>query len=198
MFTPWHVCYNKYTSASPNYASSIYINESLSYNLINTHQINRAATKALGICLFSHDQSNLKFHFWQKPSALYTTCTDDCEIRPNPYSEVLPSAILHTQYFPRDGICQDGGPGSEYSDCVMGTDCYDCGARERTNFNVDEFVYKLVDSHKTTHRYVLNISEVTIFNNMDIYNNTIQSFYNLTMEIFRNYMFTNTYCLQAH
>jgi hypothetical protein len=28
-----------------------------------------------------------------------------------------------------DGVCDDGGPGSEYSVCGLGTDCGDCGAR---------------------------------------------------------------------
>jgi hypothetical protein len=29
-----------------------------------------------------------------------------------------------------DGMCDDGGPGSEYSLCAFGTDCADCGARD--------------------------------------------------------------------
>lgn len=28
-----------------------------------------------------------------------------------------------------DGECDDGGPGSEYDVCALGTDCTDCGAR---------------------------------------------------------------------
>ena len=28
-----------------------------------------------------------------------------------------------------DGVCDDGGPGAEYSDCALGTDCQDCGPR---------------------------------------------------------------------
>jgi len=28
-----------------------------------------------------------------------------------------------------DNFCDDGGPGSEYSDCQLGTDCADCGRR---------------------------------------------------------------------
>jgi len=28
-----------------------------------------------------------------------------------------------------DGICDDGGAGAEYSDCIRGTDCTDCGPR---------------------------------------------------------------------
>ena len=29
----------------------------------------------------------------------------------------------------QDGLCDDGGPGSEWSDCLYGTDCADCGPR---------------------------------------------------------------------
>ena len=28
-----------------------------------------------------------------------------------------------------DGYCDDGGPGSDYSYCSLGTDCADCGVR---------------------------------------------------------------------
>jgi len=34
--------------------------------------------------------------------------------------------------FAYDGWCDDGGPGSEYSDCTLGTDCGDCGPRSGT------------------------------------------------------------------
>ena len=30
----------------------------------------------------------------------------------------------------RNNICQDGGPGSQFSDCEYGTDCSDCGKRQ--------------------------------------------------------------------
>jgi hypothetical protein len=29
----------------------------------------------------------------------------------------------------RDGVCDDGGPGSDYSVCQLGSDCSDCGPR---------------------------------------------------------------------
>ena len=35
--------------------------------------------------------------------------------------------------FAYDGWCDDGGPGSEYSDCTPGTDCGDCGPRSGTS-----------------------------------------------------------------
>ena len=34
-------------------------------------------------------------------------------------------------YHASDGFCDDGGPGSEYSDCALGHDCTDCGDSER-------------------------------------------------------------------
>ena len=34
-------------------------------------------------------------------------------------------------YHTSDGFCDDGGPGSEYSDCALGHDCTDCGDSER-------------------------------------------------------------------
>jgi len=30
---------------------------------------------------------------------------------------------------PADGECDDGGPGAEYSECFLGSDCQDCGSR---------------------------------------------------------------------
>ena len=30
---------------------------------------------------------------------------------------------------PRDGVCDDGGPGNDFSLCALGTDCADCGSR---------------------------------------------------------------------
>jgi hypothetical protein len=35
-----------------------------------------------------------------------------------------------TCQFANDGLCDDGGPGSDYSVCDYGTDCADCGPRE--------------------------------------------------------------------
>lgn len=34
-----------------------------------------------------------------------------------------------TSSWTSDGICDDGGPGSQYGGCAFGTDCSDCGAR---------------------------------------------------------------------
>jgi len=31
-----------------------------------------------------------------------------------------------------DGYCDDGGPGAEYNDCELGSDCADCGSRAPT------------------------------------------------------------------
>ncbi|RAL23701.1 hypothetical protein DL240_05960 [Lujinxingia litoralis] len=35
----------------------------------------------------------------------------------------------NTCQFANDGECDDGGPGAQYGDCDLGTDCTDCGAR---------------------------------------------------------------------
>ena len=67
------------------------------------------------VCAFGTDCLDCGARF-PTPSAPPTpppppgVCNDDCS-------------------FPRDGECDDGGPGSEYSDCNLGTDCSDCGAR---------------------------------------------------------------------
>ena len=34
-----------------------------------------------------------------------------------------------------DGICDDGGPGSDNARCQYGSDCTDCGAREFGSWN---------------------------------------------------------------
>ena len=38
----------------------------------------------------------------------------------------------HTCYAKSDGACDDGGAGAQYSVCGFGTDCLDCGTRDRT------------------------------------------------------------------
>ena len=40
-----------------------------------------------------------------------------------------PGACTDNCYYSFDGYCDDGGPGSLYSDCALGDDCYDCGMR---------------------------------------------------------------------
>nr|XP_006820193.1 PREDICTED: uncharacterized protein LOC102809495 [Saccoglossus kowalevskii] len=40
-----------------------------------------------------------------------------------------------TCYLSNDGICDDGGEGSQYSYCAYGTDCADCGIRPITLCN---------------------------------------------------------------
>eukprot|EP00966_Prymnesium_polylepis_P336503 7391605-Prymnesium_polylepis.7 len=46
----------------------------------------------------------------------------------HPSLVLLPNHQLSLIY-PRDGICDDGGPGSTYSDCTYGHDCDDCSLR---------------------------------------------------------------------
>lgn len=73
-------------------------------------------------------------------NAMYSVCalgTDcaDCGTRsggssaPSPPAGVSTGNCTNTCEFARDGICDDGGPGSEFSDCTLGTDCDDCGSR---------------------------------------------------------------------
>ena len=77
----------------------------------------------------------------------YGTDCDDCGPRPfQPPSPPPPSpppvpprpavppmvctnACGGNGLIPGNGICQDGGPGSEFSECPYGTDCDDCGLR---------------------------------------------------------------------
>eukprot|EP00966_Prymnesium_polylepis_P116901 2701366-Prymnesium_polylepis.1 len=40
-----------------------------------------------------------------------------------------PVCCQDTCHYPNDGICDDGGDGSFYDDCALGTDCGGCGNR---------------------------------------------------------------------
>lgn len=50
-------------------------------------------------------------------------CKDDCK------TYVHHAGTFRVADLSRDGQCDDGGPGSEYSTCQEGTDCFDCGVR---------------------------------------------------------------------
>ena len=62
------------------------------------------------------------------------TCDNTCVLAPySPGSGEQASGYewpspTHTGWI-SDGVCDDGGPGSEYGLCVQGTDCDDCGGR---------------------------------------------------------------------
>eukprot|EP00899_Mesostigma_viride_P027808 jgi/Mesvir1/8211/Mv12502-RA.1 len=56
---------------------------------------------------------------YRGPWVMSTLCNNDCR-----YSE--------------DGWCDDGGPNSNFADCELGTDCTDCGSREKMEA---EFLY---------------------------------------------------------
>ncbi|MGE0789791.1 MAG: hypothetical protein AB7S26_29225 [Sandaracinaceae bacterium] len=45
-------------------------------------------------------------------------------------ADPMPALCSDTCTYANDGECDDGGPGSTYSDCALGTDCGDCGSRE--------------------------------------------------------------------
>ena len=40
---------------------------------------------------------------------------------------IADAACTNTCNYAFDRVCDDGGPGSRYSDCKLGTDCFDCG-----------------------------------------------------------------------
>ncbi len=40
-----------------------------------------------------------------------------------------PGLCINSCEYDYDDYCDDGGPGSHYADCELGTDCYDCGQR---------------------------------------------------------------------
>ena len=51
-------------------------------------------------------------------------CEDTCDAYPHYYG----SSSKHAS---NDGVCDDGGPGSAFSACGLGSDCTDCGRRSR-------------------------------------------------------------------
>jgi hypothetical protein len=53
-------------------------------------------------------------------------------VSPPPYSAPSPPpppGCRENCHYAGDGMCDDGGPGAEYSFCTMGEDCTDCGTR---------------------------------------------------------------------
>ena len=50
------------------------------------------------------------------------------QLPPPPPIQCLNTCVGHPSYA-SDGACDDGGPGSEYASCALGTDCIDCGSR---------------------------------------------------------------------
>jgi len=56
-------------------------------------------------------------------------CLDHCSVR-----TWLPSSGVGLMDYANDGHCDDGGEGSDYAACPLGTDCADCGARGITAF----------------------------------------------------------------
>lgn len=64
----------------------------------------------------------------QKRSAVNSRSDEFCVF-------VLPDADMACSNdceFAYDGVCDDGGAGSDFDDCVLGTDCADCGPRDLT------------------------------------------------------------------
>jgi len=62
---------------------------------------------------------------WMQATACPTICTDTCTYRSD-----------YSGYYASNGLCDDGGPGSEYTRgelCPIGSDCTDCGPRLNTS-----------------------------------------------------------------
>ena len=72
------------------------------------------------------------------PGAQHAVCAYgsdcyDCGARPLPGAAPRPVTYEFcedTCVSAYDGVCDDGGPGSVYAICPVGTDCYDCGVRQ--------------------------------------------------------------------
>ena len=60
---------------------------------------------------------------WQSS---HKPCVCLCALSPPPSP---PPECDNTCVFGSDGDCDDGGPGSNYDFCLLGTDCTDCGSR---------------------------------------------------------------------
>lgn len=59
-------------------------------------------------------------------------CYDTCsfELQPStPPAPPVTSMCTDTCFWPNNGLCDDGGPGSASARCALGTDCTDCGTR---------------------------------------------------------------------
>lgn len=59
-------------------------------------------------------------------------------------NDMFPHLCNNICPFANDGECDDGGPGSDFNVCGLGTDCTDCGVRRRTNLSWNLFVHDLV------------------------------------------------------
>ena len=63
-----------------------------------------------------HDRPGMAFHPW--PYAMNEVlCDDSC------------GGFSGAYWYAGDGVCDDGGPGSDYANCELGTDCLDCPER---------------------------------------------------------------------
>ena len=66
------------------------------------------------------------------PSPPWSPCTNDC-VRWNGWTSSWDPFYYSYAYgaydMSADGVCDDGGPGSQYDGCMYGSDCEDCGVR---------------------------------------------------------------------
>ena len=61
-----------------------------------------------------------------------------------PPAPACTSGCCETCQYASDGYCDDGGSGSEYSDCSLGSDCTDCGSRSVGHTDEHGFVYQSI------------------------------------------------------
>lgn len=77
-------------------------------------------------------------NFWtcSAPCSLHSECSTGCCIVIDGLDGLYCSLesvgckkCIDSCYWSKDGSCDDGGPGSDFSICELGTDCSDCGVR---------------------------------------------------------------------
>lgn len=59
-----------------------------------------------------------------------------------------------------DGDCDDGGPGSEFTDCTYGTDCSDCGTREDLSSAPSVDLWYLPDGYGMMFSYQMSVQAI--------------------------------------
>merc|ERR1712113_1228954 len=73
-----------------------------------------------------------------QPMMVIESCPSwDCSVpgqlcnsfQPSPLLDMVCTNSCQDGTYSNDGTCDDGGEGSEYDDCFIGTDCADCGSR---------------------------------------------------------------------
>jgi hypothetical protein len=80
----------------------------------------------------SSDTGHIRYHYYRHVSCGSFTDAPTLPPTSSPTSAPTQFGCSDTCWnsgFSSDGVCDDGGPGYEYSNCPCGTDCTDCGPR---------------------------------------------------------------------